>query len=725
MKKQLLSIFAALTIGSVVAQTPSPSWNIPQNPSFTVPIAGTRFLDAVDANVVWLSGYDGNNGSLNYAWYSKTTNGGTSYTSGNIFADTNTYRLSNMEGIDANTAWVCSFLKATGGDGAIHRTTNGGTSWQNMTAVGMFTNTTYSFANFVTFLTPQNGIVNGDPIGTNPNALEFELWTTSNGGTSWTQVPGANIPNPLAGEYAITNLYCKDGTTNVWFGTNKGRVYRTTDAGQNWAVSPVGAATSTVIDVAFAGPLNGLVLLASAGNVLDLYKSTDGGVTWTIIPGGLPLNFGANEMAGIPGTTYFASVDNQNATIAYSVDGGNTWIDWGSVGLPYLTIDFVNAYTAWAGGFQGFPTGIQGIWKYSGVTFNSNFTVPINICKPAATVTLNPNNMSTGAPPLTFSWSATPAGVVFSSATASVPVITFSAFGTYTISLKVTNTNGQPSTSQQVINVLSCGSPTASFNIPATACNNAVFTLTNTSTGVPAPTFTISSSAVTGATITPVVNTQLVTMKFANPGTYSITSNVSSISGSGSITQTINIIDCSPVANFTMNAVADGCVDVGNTATAIATNSTATTNGPNSYTWSVSPPNTAIVTGGALQKALTFTTSGTYTVTLVAANLSGSSSISKVIMANVCVGISENSLSENLNVFPNPAHEQLSIVLPNTSDAYKIKLVNVVGSVVYEEKISKNSKETVNINLINKAKGVYFLTVESTHDKAVKKIVIE
>ncbi len=723
-----------------MAQTPSPSWNTAQNPQFTtniVPVAGTRFLDAVDANVVWLSGYDGNNGGANYSWYSRTINGGATFNSGDIFADTNTYKLSNMEGVDANTAWVCSYLKATQGDGAIHRTTNGGALWTNMTAVGMFTNTTYSFANFITFLTPQNGIVNGDPIGPNVNNLEFELWTTSNGGTSWTPVPGANIPNPLTGEYAITNLYCKDGTTNVWFGTNKGRIFRTTDAGQTWNASYVqgSVSTNTVIDLAFAGPLNGIALVVGTGNVADLYNSTDGGVTWNLVnpstPGVLPTNLGLNELAGIPGTTYFASVDNGNNQISYSLDNGVTWIDWGSTGLPYLTIDFVNAYTGWAGGFQGFPNGIPGVWKYTGVTFNSVFSLPVNVCKPAATVTVSPTNSSAGLAPLSFSWSAQPAGAVFSSATASVPVITFSATGSYTVTLAVTNGNNQTSSTSHVINVLTCGAPVASFNIPSTICNNSAFTLTNTSTGVPLPTYTIFTSAATGATVTPIVNTNSVTIKFANPGTYSITSIASSISGTNSVTQTITVLDCSPVANFyfyiagapTVSvSTAAGCVDGGNQATASSTNISTAPNGVNSYTWTISPTTGVTVTGPSIGKNYVFTNAGSYTVTLKASNISGTSTISKVIDANVCVGISENALAASLNVYPNPAHDQLNIVLPSSNDVFKVKMINVIGAVVYEEAVTKGQ---ISINLSNKAKGIYFLTVESNNEKAVKKIVVE
>ena len=59
MKKQLLSFMVLLGLGTLSAQTPSPSWTISQNAAFTNTSVGIRFMDAVDPNVVWVVGYDG------------------------------------------------------------------------------------------------------------------------------------------------------------------------------------------------------------------------------------------------------------------------------------------------------------------------------------------------------------------------------------------------------------------------------------------------------------------------------------------------------------------------------------------------------------------------------------------------------------------------------------------------------------------------------------------
>lgn len=721
MKKQLLSIFATLAVGTVLAQTPSPSWTISQNASFSVTSAGHRFIDAVSPSVVWLSGYDGVNAGLNYNWYSRTINGGTSYNSGNVFPDTNNYQLGNMEGIDANTAWVSAFQRSAPysptnqGGGVLYRTTNGGATWTNMTAPGMYTNTATSFANWVSFLTPNDGVANGDPVNG-----EFELWRTTNGGTSWTQVPGSNIPDPLASEFCIVNLYAKFGSSNIWFGTNKGRIYRSSDAGQTWNVASLASApNSTVTELAFSSPLNGIIY-ASTASAFEVYRTFDGGATWAQITPTPTGNLGRNDICSIPGTGYYASVDNQNQMLSYSIDNGSTWNDWGSTGIGYVCIDFANSFSGWAGSFSDATNpSIGGIWKYNGTTFNSSFAIPAYLCKGTGNATVSAVNTSTGSSsPFTFSWTAAPAGVAFSSATATNPVLTFTANGTYTISLAATNPDGTSNFSQ-VITVLTCSTPVAGFNYATTGCNNVAITLTNTSVGAPNPTITVSANPATNVTITP-GSGALYSTKFGTPGTYTITLTASNAAGVDTHTQTINIADCTPTVNFTFPSVMCPNRDTVTTVN--------TTQGATSYTWNITPTSgVGLFTTTGINKRITFFSPNTYTLTLRATNSSGTNSAVKVItVTDNCTGIFENTnLGNSLKVYPNPAREQVNVSLTGTSELVKIKLTNVLGAVVYEEKANFGTKEKVSINVANNPKGIYFLTVESNNEKVTRKIVIE
>lgn len=375
MKKSLLTILsAALSLSAFAQPTPSPDWAIIQNTSFTVSAAGTRFLDAVSANDVWVIGYDGFAYNRNYNWFSVSNNGGTTFTVGNCYADTNTYIMANLDGIDGSTAWVSAYMKASGNMGAVHQTTNSGATWTNMTPAGGYTNAA-SFVNLVNFVTPSVGIIQGDPVGG-----EYEIWRTTNGGASFTKVPGANIPNPLsASEYGIVNVSEKYGSNDIWFGTNNNRIFHSTDGGLNWTVaaqltSTIGAAAG-IGDIAFSDANNGILTAyfgPSTSATITLWNTTNGGATWTQIPTISP-SFGYNDMCGIKGAPgWFASVSNGGSAavqfLSYSMDNGVTWTDWGSMNIGYLAIDFFDTNTGWAGSFSSqVVVGTEGIFKYSGI----------------------------------------------------------------------------------------------------------------------------------------------------------------------------------------------------------------------------------------------------------------------------------------------------------------------------------------------------------------------
>lgn len=375
MKKTLLSLAAAaLSVGAFAQAIPSPFWNIIQNGNFngTTPYAGVRFIDAVSSNDVWAIGYNGLAPNENYNWFSRTTNGGTTWTGGNVYADTNTYVMANLDAIDANTAWVSAYMKSTQNKGAAHQTTNGGTTWTNMTPAGGYTNNA-SFMNVVCFVTPSVGIIQGDPIG---SPLEYEIYRTTDGGTSWTKVPGANIPNPLnPSEYGLVNVYTKHGANDIWFGTNNGRVYHSNDGGLNWTVGTITGAVVGVNELAFTDPNNGLAYAYSGTTtspVLGLYRTTDGGATWTQVTP-LDPNMGLNDVVAITGTSWFASAGagTGNQIISYSTDHGATWNSWGGSNIQYLNLDFADNINAWAGSFAD-NLGVGGIFKFSGAPLGLN-----------------------------------------------------------------------------------------------------------------------------------------------------------------------------------------------------------------------------------------------------------------------------------------------------------------------------------------------------------------
>ena len=747
MKKQLLSVLAAISL-SAFAQVPSVDWPTNQHaifpavsPTTAAPNKGVKFMEALDANNVWVIGRDYSN-SRNWNWYSRSTNGGALFAGGNIYNDTTTFITANLEAIDANTAWVCAFKKVgpggQQGGGAIHRTVNGGANWVNMTAPGMFTNTA-SFANWVVFFTPMVGVANGDPVNGG-----YEMWRTINGGLSWTPIPAGNIPPPLPGEFAIVNLYATLGSSNLWFGTNGNRMFRSIDGGITYSVSSIGPVTNTITEIAFSSPSNGCCFMINSGFGLELWNTYDGGANWSQITP-LPANLGEFDITPIPGTGNIASYGATvgNSLISYSGDNGLTWTDWGSTGIPYVTGSFVDGTTAWAGSFNfvdGNNVAFNNIWKYTGpaitgtVLPSASFTVPLEVCMTGGSAAVIPGNMSTGSGVLSYLWNVSPAGPSISNPNAAAPTINFSAPGTYTIILTTSNNVGN-NTTYWTVDVISCSAPVPTFTVDAAACSGFTVVPNNTSAGTPAPAYYWSVSPATNATVSSATamnpNIQL------GSGTYTISLLTSNASGTAVSTQVVNSSPCLAIPGFTMPSIVCWEDAVPTTANKIfntfntSANPPGVTGGNMTYTWSIKPPAGVSVLPSYTSQHLTqvkitnVTTTTQYTVTLMVRNPSGTVSYSSTINAGKCTGVSENTLASDLLVFPNPAHEQINVVLPASTNAYSVRLTNILGSVVYEDKAIKGSKETTVISLNNKPKGVYFLTVESNSEKVTKKIVVE
>lgn len=319
---------------------------------------GVNSISIVDANNVWVKAYDGvttTNQTLKE--YARSSDGGNTWVSGimNLGIGTAGLGIGNICAISGTTAWVSAF-PATGNLGGIFKTTDGGTTWTKQ-STALFNTGTDSFTNLVHFFDTNNGVCQGDPA-----SGYFEIYTTSNGGTNWIRVPSANIPAPLPGEYGYTNNFEVAGGT-IWFGTNKGRLFKSTNMGSTWTVSQspstdLGAASGGA-NYTFKDANNGL-LLKDDGN---LYKSIDGGVTWTAQSFTGPIFTG--DITYIPGTSKVVCTGSSTGTSgsAYSLDNGLNWV--GIDAIQHLQVEFLNESIGFSGGFNTNAT-TGGIFKYTG-----------------------------------------------------------------------------------------------------------------------------------------------------------------------------------------------------------------------------------------------------------------------------------------------------------------------------------------------------------------------
>lgn len=347
MKKILLCFFVTLLCTKIYSQGTWIQQDILTNGYD--PNNWVQFVDAVDSNICWGLSASRNGQSNAVQNFVRTVDGGITWNNGLINNATNCAPSSIMA-LNADTAWVAMFDLA--GGGKILRTNDGGASWTHQNTATF--NPPSGFPNIVHFFDADYGICMGDP-----NGGYFEIYTTSNGGANWTRVPQTNIPANNAGEFGVTDVYTANGTTNLWFGTNFGRIYKTNDAGATWTVAST-PFTGFIGGMAFKDANNGLACEADVNTTAtDLIYTNDGGTTWNTL-NCITGNVGQKQsVIYVPGTDssyVFTSPYNRvNAPIrsfgsGISTNNGNDWYMVSQDLEVFSDNDFASANGGWAGG---------------------------------------------------------------------------------------------------------------------------------------------------------------------------------------------------------------------------------------------------------------------------------------------------------------------------------------------------------------------------------------
>src|SRR5690348_6384984 len=173
--------------------------------------ADLRGLSVVSPWVVWASGTRGT--------YLRTTDGGATWQAGAVPGAAE-LDFRDVEAFDANTAYLLSIGKDR--QSRIYKTTDGGAHWTLQ-----FTNRLpEAFFDAMAFWDRDHGVAMSDPV-----SGRFVMIVTDNGGRTWTDVPGTNIPAATAGEggfAASGTCIVAQGQANAWFVTGGAvaRVFR-------------------------------------------------------------------------------------------------------------------------------------------------------------------------------------------------------------------------------------------------------------------------------------------------------------------------------------------------------------------------------------------------------------------------------------------------------------------------------------------------------------------
>ena len=155
---------------SLIRSIETGTW-VDQASGFSTASRGLNYMDVVSANVVWAAAYDGVSPTTYIVEFTRTTNGGATWSASGITGYTSSWGTAMIMGTSNLNAWIPVF-NATSGGGRILATTNGGTSWVHQTTATF--SAPAGFPNVVHFWNDTEGFCMGDP-----NGGYFEIYTTA------------------------------------------------------------------------------------------------------------------------------------------------------------------------------------------------------------------------------------------------------------------------------------------------------------------------------------------------------------------------------------------------------------------------------------------------------------------------------------------------------------------------------------------------------------------
>lgn len=301
--------------------------------------ARLRGVSAVSDRVVWASGANGTilrTADGGQMWQKLTVSG----------AETLDFR--DIDAVSDRVAYALSI--GSGEVSRIYKTSDAGATWDLQ-----FTNRDpKAFFDAMAFWDRARGVAFSDSVDG-----QFVILLTNDGGRTWTRAPADRLPPALRdeGAYAAsgTNV-AVSGSRDVWIGTSRGRVLRSNDGGRQWSVATTGLATGTsagIFSIAFRDANHGIVVggdyKLEQQAVDNAAMTSDGGRTWTLVQG---LSGFRSVVAYVPRapTPSLIAVGPSGADL--STDDGRTW--------HAIDGDGFHAFSFAPGGVVGWGVGESG-----------------------------------------------------------------------------------------------------------------------------------------------------------------------------------------------------------------------------------------------------------------------------------------------------------------------------------------------------------------------------
>jgi photosystem II stability/assembly factor-like uncharacterized protein len=334
MRKLGLLIFAAFA--AVARPSAQPAWQ-PQTSGVTSRLRGSS---AVSPTVAWASGA---NGSILL-----TTDGGAHWRR-RVVAGADALDFRDIDAMSDRIAYALSI--GAGESSRIYKTVDGGARWELQ-----FANTDPRvFLDAMAFWDAEHGVAFSDSVDG-----RFVIFTTANGGRAWERVPADRLPPALAGEGAFaasgTNVALCDGN-QAWIGTTASRVLRSRDGGRSWTIAntPIATREATgIFSIAFRDAQHGVVVGGDyrheSAAVDNVAVTSDGGATWSLVRERNVSGFRSAVAWLSRGRGSMIAVGPSGAD--WSSDDGRTWTRLEAAGFDTLSVA-PGGTVAWAAGQDG------------------------------------------------------------------------------------------------------------------------------------------------------------------------------------------------------------------------------------------------------------------------------------------------------------------------------------------------------------------------------------
>ena len=340
----------ACSLPGSVTPTPTPA---PVTPTLPIPTSTPSLPAVASPQIVSFRMLDPNNGwAISDTNVLRTTDGGTTWYNVTPPGTTSFGFNAASYYLDPSTAWV-ALPGADPTSGTLYATTDGGATWSSV-AVPFG-------GGSIKFVDKSNG---WDLVGLSAGMSHqaIAVFTTADGGNTWSQVftddptvSGSSDSLPLVGD---KNGVSALDTNHAWVtgaqpSSDFVYIYRSQDGGHTWAHQNVaipsaytGGMTSASLP-SFFGPNTGVlpVVMIASSNGVVFYNSHDAGQTWTA----------SRSVAGGGFSSVASAADffvwDGGTSLNVSHDSGATW----SVVTPNINVQsqlasfqFVDAITGWA-----------------------------------------------------------------------------------------------------------------------------------------------------------------------------------------------------------------------------------------------------------------------------------------------------------------------------------------------------------------------------------------